>query len=173
MTTLQCITLSRFTRHLRERTVIINGVSKTYCHDGLAHRLCHGPERHYRCSRRKFRAKARRTRPRSLRPQRWKRFRGPQHEVDNDGARVQQRRDVIVEQTQCDYRESVVLNRKAHFTFFPMSGIVGQIRQWQDIASPCDFRRLLLEEAKVAGVPGEDFGSQRAYPILLCHLSMT
>jgi aspartate aminotransferase len=38
--------------------------------------------------------------------------------------------------------------------------LLGKTVNGKKLASPCDFADYLLEEAKVAVVPGEDFGSQ-------------
>ena len=49
----------------------------------------------------------------------------------------------------------------AFYVFPNISGLLGRNANGKRLASPCDVADYLLEEAKVAGVPGEDFGSQQ------------
>ena len=44
----QHISIATLGPDVAARTVIVNGVSKAYCHDGMAYRLCRGPERAHR-----------------------------------------------------------------------------------------------------------------------------
>jgi aspartate aminotransferase len=48
----------------------------------------------------------------------------------------------------------------AFYVFPNIAGLLGKTGNGKKLASPCDVADYLLEEAKVAGVPGEDFGSR-------------
>ena len=57
---------------------------------------------------------------------------------------------------------SAAVNPKEPFTFSPISpGCWAKAANGKKLNSPCDVAEYLLEEAKVAGVPGEDFGSHQ------------
>ncbi|MBI2150663.1 MAG: aminotransferase class I/II-fold pyridoxal phosphate-dependent enzyme [Acidobacteria bacterium] len=52
-------------------------------------------------------------------------------------------------------------NPQGAFYVFPnILRLLGKKANGKKLASACDFADYLLEEARVAGVPGEDFGSK-------------
>jgi aspartate aminotransferase len=48
----------------------------------------------------------------------------------------------------------------AFYVFPNIAELLGKIASGKQLNTPCDLADYLLEEAKVAAVPGEDFGSQ-------------
>jgi aspartate aminotransferase len=48
----------------------------------------------------------------------------------------------------------------AFYVFPNIRDLLGKSANGKRLNSPCDIADYLLEEAKIAGVPGEDFGSQ-------------
>ena len=73
----------------------------------------------------------------------------------------QKRRDMIVERLNAMTGFHCVRPDGAFYVFPNISGLLGRNANGKRLASPCDVADYLLEEAKVAGVPGEDFGSQQ------------
>ena len=69
------------------------------------------------------------------------------------------RRDVIVDRLNAIDGISCRKPEGAFYVFPNIAGLLGKTGRGKKLSSPCDFADYLLEEAKVAGVPGEDFGS--------------
>jgi len=73
----------------------------------------------------------------------------------------QKRRDVIVERLNTIPGIRCLKPEGAFYVFPNIAGLIGKSANGKKLTSPCDVADYLLDEAKVAGVPGEDFGSQR------------
>jgi aspartate aminotransferase len=73
----------------------------------------------------------------------------------------QKRRDVIVERLNTIAGIHCLKPEGAFYVFPNISGLIGKAANGKQLNSPCDVADYLLEAAKVAGVPGEDFGSQQ------------
>jgi aspartate aminotransferase len=71
-----------------------------------------------------------------------------------------QRRDVIVDKLNALPGIHCLKPQGAFYVFPNVSNLLGRMANGKKLASPCDFADYLLEEAKVAVVPGEDFGSK-------------
>ena len=88
-------------------------------------------------------------------------IRGPQDVVTTMVEQFHKRRDVIVERLN-NIRGIQCLKPDGAFYVFPnVSGVLGKSAGSKRLMTPCDVADYLLDEAKVAGVPGEDFGSQQ------------
>jgi aspartate aminotransferase len=66
---------------------------------------------------------------------------------------------VIVERLNAIDGVQCLMPQGAFYVFANIATFIGKSANGKKIGSPCDFADYLLEEAKVAAVPGEDFGS--------------
>jgi aspartate aminotransferase len=69
------------------------------------------------------------------------------------------RRDVIVDRLNAIEGMRCLKPQGAFYVFPNVSTLLGRTADSKKLVSPCDLADYLLEEAKVAVVPGEDFGS--------------
>ena len=86
-------------------------------------------------------------------------IRGPQDAVAMMVREFHKRRDVIVERLNAIPGIRCLKPEGAFYVFPNIAGLIGKTANGKKLSSPCDVADYLLEEAKVAGVPGEDFGS--------------
>jgi aspartate aminotransferase len=146
--------------HLRERTIIINGVSKTYAMTGWRIGYAMGAGDVIAAAG-KIQSQST-SNPTSI--AQWAALaalRGPQDTVAVMVREFQKRRAVIVELLNA-IAGIHCLNPAGAFYVFPnIAALIGKSANGKKLNSPCDVADYLLEEAKVAGVPGEDFGSQQ------------
>ena len=70
------------------------------------------------------------------------------------------RRDVIVHRLNAIPGIRCLKPEGAFYVFPNIAALLGKSGNGKKLASPCDVAVYLLDEAKVAGVPGEDFGSR-------------
>ena len=70
------------------------------------------------------------------------------------------RRNVIVKRLNAILAIHCLTPQGAFYVFPNIASLLGKTGNGKKLASPCDVADYLLEEAKVAGVPGEDFGSR-------------
>ena len=84
---------------------------------------------------------------------------GSQVEVPRMVREFKQRRDVIVDRLNAIQGMHCLKPQGAFYVFPNISALLGRTAKGRKLASPCDFADYLLEEAQVAVVPGEDFGS--------------
>jgi aspartate aminotransferase len=71
----------------------------------------------------------------------------------------EKRRDVVVERLNAIRGVQCLKPHGAFYVFPNIAAFIGKSINGKKLASPCDIADYLLEEAKVAAVPGEDFGS--------------
>jgi aspartate aminotransferase len=69
------------------------------------------------------------------------------------------RRNVIVDKLNAVDGIHCLKPQGAFYVFPNIAALLGKTANGKKLGSPCDVADYLLEEAKVAGVPGEDFGS--------------
>lgn len=145
---------------LRERTIIINGVSKTYAMTGWRIGYCLGASDIVGAAA-KIQSQST-SNPTSI--AQWaalEAVRGPQDAVAMMVGEFQKRRNVIVERLNAIPGITCLKPEGAFYVFPNISGLIGKCANGKKLASPCDVADYLLDEAQVAGVPGEDFGSQQ------------
>jgi len=146
--------------NLRERTVIINGVSKTYAMTGWRIGYAMGASDIIAAAG-KIQSQST-SNPTSI--AQWaalEAVRGPQEAIAMMVREFQKRRNVIVERLNTIPGIRCLKPEGAFYVFPNISGLIGKSTNAKKLTSPCDVADYLLEEAKVAGVPGEDFGSQQ------------
>jgi len=144
---------------LRERTLIINGVSKTYAMTGWRIGYAIGPSDVIAAAG-KIQSQST-SNPTSI--AQWAALvalRGPQDTVAMMVREFHKRREVIVERLNTIPGIRCLKPQGAFYVFPNIGALIGKSANGKKLTSPCDVADYLLEEAKVAGVPGEDFGSQ-------------
>ena len=144
---------------LRDRTVIINGVSKTYSMTGWRIGYAIGPAEIISAAA-KIQSQSTSNPTSIAQAAALEAISGPQLEVDRMVREFKQRRDVIVARLNALPGIHCLKPQGAFYVFPNVSELLGRTANGKCLASPCDFADYLLEEAKVAVVPGEDFGSK-------------
>jgi aspartate aminotransferase len=144
---------------LRDRTMIINGVSKTYAMTGWRIGYALGPSDVIAAAG-KIQSQSTSNPTSIAQYAALEAIRGPQDEVSMMVREFEKRRNVIVDQLNA-IPGVHCLNPEGAFYVFPnISGLLGKTGNRKKLVSPCDVADYLLDDAKVAGVPGEDFGSR-------------
>ena len=143
---------------LRDQTVIINGVSKTYAMTGWRIGYAIGPADIISAA--KIQSQSTSNPTSIAQAAALEAISGPQIEVDRMVREFKQRRDVIVDKLNALPGIHCLKPQGAFYVFPNVSSLLGRTANGKKLDSPCDFADYLLEEAKVAVVPGEDFGSK-------------
>jgi aspartate aminotransferase len=144
---------------LRERTVVINGVSKTYAMTGWRIGYAIGPADIISAAG-KIQSQSTSNPTSIAQAAALEAISGSQIEVDRMVREFKQRRDVIVDRINAIQGMHCLKPQGAFYVFPNVIALLGRTANGKKLASPCDFADYLLEEAKVAVVPGEDFGSK-------------
>ncbi|MBM4298476.1 MAG: pyridoxal phosphate-dependent aminotransferase [Deltaproteobacteria bacterium] len=144
---------------LRERTLIINGVSKTYAMTGWRIGYALGPSDVIAAAA-KIQSQSTSNPTSIAQAAALQAISGPQDEVALMVREFQKRRNVIVERLNAIPGIRCLKPEGAFYVFPKIAGLIGKAGNGKKLTSPCDVADYLLEEAKVAGVPGEDFGSR-------------
>jgi len=143
---------------LRERTVIINSLSKTYAMTGWRIGYALGPAPLISTAA-KIQSQSTSNPTSFAQAAAVEALKGPQDEVGEMVREFQRRRNTIVERLNA--MEGVeCLNPEGAFYVFPsIRSLLGRKGKKGKIKSASDLTDILLEEAQVVAVPGEDFGS--------------
>lgn len=144
---------------LRQRTIIINGVSKTYAMTGWRIGYALGPSDVIAASG-KIQSQSTSNPTSIAQAAALEAIRGPQDKVPIMVREFQQRRNLIVDRLNAIPGIRCLKPEGAFYVFPNIASLLGKTGDGKKIASPCDLADYLLEEAKVAAVPGEDFGSR-------------
>jgi len=143
---------------LRDRTILINGVSKSYAMTGWRIGYALGPSDVIAAAS-KIQSQSTSNPTSIAQAAALEAICGPQDEVTAMVREFQKRRDVIVERLN---GIDGITCRKPEGAFYVFPNIRRLLKKsWlgKTLGTPCDLADFLLEEAKVAAVPGEDFGS--------------
>lgn len=143
---------------LRGRTIIVNGVSKTYAMTGWRIGYALGPSDVIAAAG-KIQSQSTSNPTSIAQAAALEAICGEQDEVAAMVREFHKRRDVIVDKLNSIDGISCRKPEGAFYVFPNMSALLGKIGRGKKLGSPCDLADYLLEEAKVAAVPGEDFGS--------------
>ena len=143
---------------LRDRTIVINGVSKSYAMTGWRIGYALGPSDVIAAAS-KIQSQSTSNPTSIAQAAALEAIRGSQDTVAVMVREFQKRRDVIVDRLNAI--EGIVCRKPegAFYVFPNVSGLLNKTGGGKKLGSPCDVADYLLEEAKVAAVPGEDFGS--------------
>ncbi len=144
---------------LRGRTIIVNSVSKTYAMTGWRIGYALGPGDAISAAG-KIQSQSTSNPTSIAQAAALEALRGSQKSVEEMVRQFQQRRDAMVKGLR-QIPGLECFNPQGAFYVFPNFGsFLGKTANGKRIQSPCDLADFLLEEARVAGVPGEDFGSE-------------
>jgi aspartate aminotransferase len=144
---------------LRERTVIINGVSKSYAMTGWRIGYAVGPVDIIAAAA-KIQSQSTSNPTSIAQAAALEALLGKQDEVTAMAGEFEKRRDVIVQRLNAIPGIRCLKPQGAFYVFPNVSGLFGRKFNGKTLAAPCDIADFLLEDAKVAVVPGEDFGSK-------------
>jgi aspartate aminotransferase len=143
---------------LRDRTIIVNGVSKTYAMTGWRIGYALGPSDVIAAAA-KIQSQST-SNPTSI--AQWaalEAIRGPQEELAPMVREFHNRRNVIVDKLNAVDGIRCLKPQGAFYVFPNIASLLGKTANGNRLRSPCDVADYLLDQAKVAAVPGEDFGS--------------
>ncbi|HSE86582.1 MAG TPA: pyridoxal phosphate-dependent aminotransferase [Candidatus Binatia bacterium] len=143
---------------LRDRTVIVNGVSKTYAMTGWRIGYAIGPADVISAAG-KIQSQSTSNATSIAQAAALEAITGPQGNVMTMVREFHKRRDVIVDRLNAIEGMRCLKPQGAFYVFPNVSTLLGRTADSKKLVSPCDLADYLLEEAKVAVVPGEDFGS--------------
>ncbi|MPZ77141.1 MAG: aminotransferase class I/II-fold pyridoxal phosphate-dependent enzyme [Deltaproteobacteria bacterium] len=144
---------------LRDRTIIVNGVSKTYAMTGWRIGYALGSEDIISAAA-KIQSQSTSNPTSIAQAAALEAIGGPQDDVAMMVGEFQKRRNVIVERLNAIDGIHCLKPQGAFYVFPNISAFIGKTANRKKLGSPCDVADYLLEEAKVAAVPGEDFGSK-------------
>jgi aspartate aminotransferase len=143
---------------LRDRTIIINGVSKTYAMTGWRIGYAIGPNDVISAAG-KIQSQSTSNATSIAQAAALEALRGPQDEVAAMVREFARRRDLIVERLNTIPGFHCLKPQGAFYVFPNIGRLLNKSANGKLLKTPCDLADYLLEEAKVAVVPGEDFGS--------------
>jgi aspartate aminotransferase len=144
---------------LRERTIIVNGVSKTYAMTGWRIGYALGPAPVIAAAA-KIQSQSTSNPTSIAQAAALEAISGPQNDIETMMQEFKRRRDLIVDRLNAIEGIRCLKPQGAFYVFPNISALLGRKANGKALASPCDVAEYLLEAAKVAVVPGEDFGSQ-------------
>jgi aspartate aminotransferase len=145
---------------LRERTIIVNGVSKTYAMTGWRIGYALGPNDVISAAG-KIQSQSTSNATSFAQAGALEALRGTQDEVTEMVREFHKRRDVIVDRLNAITGIHCIKPQGAFYVFPNIAALLGKSGNGKRLQSPCDLADFLLEKAKVAVVPGEDFGSNQ------------
>ena len=143
---------------LRDRSVIVNGVSKSYAMTGWRIGYALGPADIIGAAA-KIQSQSTSNPTSIAQAAALEAIEGPQDDVAMMVGEFGKRRNVVVERLNAISSVQCLKPQGAFYVFPNIAAFIGKIVNGKTLASPCDVADYLLEEAKVAAVPGEDFGS--------------
>ena len=143
---------------LRDRSVIVNGVSKSYAMTGWRIGYALGPVDIIDAAA-KIQSQSTSNPTSIAQAAALEAIQGPQEDVTIMLGEFAKRRSVVVDRLNAISGVRCVKPQGAFYVFPNIAAFIGKNVNEHKLASPCDVANYLLEEAKVAVVPGEDFGS--------------
>jgi aspartate aminotransferase len=144
---------------LRERAIIVNGVSKSYAMTGWRIGYAIGPADIIGAAA-KIQSQSTSNPTSIAQAAALEAIRGKQDDVAQMVREFHKRRDVIVDRLNRIDGMRCLKPQGAFYVFPNVSGLFSRKANGKVLRTPCDVADFLLEEAKAAVVPGEDFGSQ-------------
>lgn len=143
---------------LRDRIVIVNGVSKSYAMTGWRIGYALGPADIIDAAA-KIQSQSTSNPTSIAQAAALEAIQGPQEDVAMMVGEFAKRRNVVVERLSAISGVQCLQPQGAFYVFPNIAAFIGKNVNGKSLTSPCDIADYLLEEAKVAAVPGEDFGS--------------
>ncbi len=143
---------------LKERVIIVNSVSKTYAMTGWRIGYAVGPAAIISAAA-KIQSQSTSNATSIAQAAALEALRGPQGEVEMMVREFQRRREVIVPRLNAIPGMHCFNPQGAFYVFPNIRALLGKTGKGKKIGTACDFAEYLLDEARVAVVPGEDFGA--------------
>jgi aspartate aminotransferase len=143
---------------LRERTIIINSLSKTYAMTGWRIGYAIGPTAVISAAA-KIQSQSTSNPTSIAQAAAVEALGGIQDEVEIMVREFQRRRDTIVKRLNAMEGVQCTNPEGAFYVFPSIRSLLGKKGQGKEIKSACDLSEFILEEAQVVVVPGEDFGA--------------
>lgn len=143
---------------LRDRTILINSVSKTYAMTGWRIGFAVGPAPVISAAA-KIQSQSTSNPTSIAQAAALEALRSPQDQVGEMVHEFQKRRDVIVKRLNAMKGIRCFIPQGAFYVFPHIGALLGKQAESRKIESPCDLAEFFIQEAHVALVPGEDFGS--------------
>jgi aspartate aminotransferase len=143
---------------LRDRTITVNGVSKTYAMTGWRIGYAIGPADVISAAG-KIQSQSTSNPTSIAQAAALEAIQGKQDDVAMMVGEFRKRRDIVVERLNAIGGLSCLKPQGAFYVFPNVGAFIGKTANGKKLESPCDFAAYLLDEAQVAVVPGEDFGS--------------
>ena len=143
---------------LRDRIVIVNGVSKSYAMTGWRIGYALGPADIIGAAA-NIQSQSTSNPTSIAQAAALEAIQGPQEDVAIMLGEFAKRRNVVVERLNAISGVRCLKPQGAFYVFPSIAAFIGKNVNGKSLTSPCDIADYLLEEAKVAAVPGEDFGS--------------
>jgi len=143
---------------LRERTIILNAVSKTYSMTGWRIGYALGPAAIMSAAA-KIQSQSTSNPTSIAQAAALEAITGPQDSVEKMTREFQQRRDLLVDRLNAMDAVECFKPQGAFYVFPSIRGLLGRKIGELKIDSPCSLAEFFLEKAQVAVVPGEDFGA--------------
>jgi aspartate aminotransferase len=150
--------LATLASSLRDRIVIVNGVSKSYAMTGWRIGYALGPTDIIDAAS-KIQSQSTSNPTSIAQAAALEAIQGPQEDVAIMLGEFAKRRTVVVERLNAISGVQCLKPQGAFYVFPNIAAFIGKNVNGKSLTSPCDIADYLLEEAKVAAVPGEDFGS--------------
>jgi len=151
------ISMASFSEELKNNTIVVNGVSKSYAMTGWRIGYAAGPE-NIIAAMTKYQSQNTSNPTSIAQKAAVEALNGPQEGVLARGKEFQQRRDVIVRKLN-EIPGIICPNPQGAFYVFPhVASFYGKRFGEKVIENSSDMAAYLLEEANVAVVPGADFG---------------
>ena len=154
------VSIASFGEDIKNRTIVVNAISKTYAMTGWRIGYVAGPvdivkamsniQSHSTSNPNSIAQKAA-----------IEALRGSQEEVSKMAAEFEKRRDFIVERLKGFDRVSFHKPEGTFYLFLNIGYFLGQNLKENKISNSMDFANYLLEDAKVAVVPGFAFGADK------------
>ncbi|MFH1783711.1 MAG: pyridoxal phosphate-dependent aminotransferase [bacterium] len=151
------ISIASFSKEMKEKTIVVNGMSKAYSMTGWRIGYAAGPkdiikamgnlQSHSTSNPTSISQKA------ALAG-----LDGSDDFVNTMVSEFSRRRDYIVKRLNAMEGISCIKPRGAFYVFPDISGLIGKTFSGKSIKSPMELAQVLLAEARVAVVPGEAFG---------------
>jgi aspartate aminotransferase len=151
------INMASLSEELKNMTVVVNGVSKTYSMTGWRIGYAAGPEEIIE-SIAKLQSQNTSNPTSIAQKAAVEALNGPQNSVAEMVEEFGKRRNVIVEKLNAIPGITCMLPRGAFYVFPDVSALFGRSYQRMVISNSSDFAAYLLDVANVAVIPGADFG---------------
>jgi aspartate aminotransferase len=147
---------------LKERTIVVNGFSKSYAMTGWRLGYCAGPQEVIEaCGRLQTQTT---NNPTSfVQIAAIEALTGPQDSVVAMTGEFEQRRNFVVPRLNAITGITCTMPQGAFYVFPQVSGLLGRAFNGQRLATPADLANYFLDAAGVAIVPGEGFGDNASF----------